>query len=351
MNSIPPPLPVATPAAPAPAPRRSRTWVVLIIAVLLLLLGISVMMNAGLSTALSQKLKHRGQFHTHAVDEFPSLTEVWSYGSGDTKVARIAVQGMIIRETQAGLFSTPINMVDSVLAQIRAAQADPEVRALIVEVDSPGGGITASDEIYRALNGFRDSDEERVVVVFMRDLAASGGYYVAMGGDWLIAQPTTVLGSIGVIMQSINMKGLSEKIGIHDVTIKSGANKDLLNPFTEVDPAQRALLQQMIDAMFEHFLGIVQENRPIPAEDLRKLADGRLFVAPQALDLKLVDQIGYWEDAMARTAELLEVDAIKVVRYEQHIDFFTWLTTVKSPLHPSAWMPDITPRFQYLWNP
>jgi protease-4 len=192
-----------------------------------------------------------------------------------------------------------------------------------------------------------------VVVVFMRDLAASGGYYVAMGGTWLIAQPTTVLGSIGVIMQTLNLKGLSEKIGITDVTIKSGANKDLLNPFTEVDPAQRALLQEMIDAMFEHFLSVVAKNRPaIPADRLRALADGRLFVSQQALDLKLVDQIGYWEDALAKTAELLGVESVKVIRYKQPIDFFTWLMSVRNPIRPERWLAShARPRFLYLWAP
>ncbi|HMP77128.1 MAG TPA: signal peptide peptidase SppA [Kiritimatiellia bacterium] len=345
MNLTPPPLPEP------PKPKRNTLLWILVILLGVLLVG-SLFVIAGLSAAVKDKFASRKHTHEHAVDEYPDLSEVWSYGDGDVKAARIAVEGVILRETQSGLFSTPVNMVDSVLAQIRAAQADDDVMALIVEVDSPGGGITASDEIYRALLGFRESAEGRVVVVFMRDLAASGGYYVAMGGDWLVAQPTTVLGSIGVIMQSLNMKGLSEKIGITDVTIKSGANKDLLNPFTDVDPAQRALLQEMIDAMYEHFLGIVKENRDIPEAELRKLADGRLFVAPQALDLNLVDQIGYWDDVLAKTAELLDVESVKVIRYEQEIDFFTWLMTVRSPISPNAWLPSLPrPRFLYLWTP
>lgn len=348
MNQLPPPLP------PAHPPRRNtHTAVWLLVILLCVLLVVSLLLNAGLSGALKQKIGARKASHEHAVDEYPNLTEVWSYGKGDVKAARIAVEGVILREVEQGLFATPLNMVDSVLAQIRAARADSDVRAIILEVDSPGGGITASDEIYRALVDFRDSDTNRVVVVFMRDLAASGGYYVSMGGNWLIAQPTTVLGSIGVIIQTLNLKGLSEKIGITDVTIKSGDNKDLLNPFTEVDPKQRALLQEMIDGMFEHFLGIVAHNRPmIPADKLRTLADGRLFVAQQALNLKLVDQIGYWDDVLAKTAELLDVESVKVVRYEQHIDFWTWLMTVRSPIQPTRWLSlHARPRFLYLWAP
>lgn len=347
MNATPPPLPQT---APPPPRRHTALWILL--ALFGLLLVGSLLVNAALSGAIRKKISQGTTTHNHAIDEFPDLTEIWSWGDGTAKVARIAVEGVILREAEAGMFSTPVNMVDSVLAQIRAAQADDEVRGIILEVDSPGGGITASDEIYRALLGFRDSSEERVVVVFMRDLAASGGYYVAMAGDWLIAQPTTVLGSIGVIMQSLNMKGLSEKIGVTDVTIKSGANKDLLNPFIEVDPAQRKLLQDMIDAMYEHFLAIVQEARPqIPASELRTLADGRLFVGPQAEKLKLVDEVGFWDDALARMAELLEVDSVKVIRYEQEVDFFSWLMTVRSPIQPFAWRAQLRPRFLYLWQP
>ncbi len=348
MSPIPPPLP----SHPAPK-RKTHAAVWLIIALLGILLIGSLILNAGLSGALKQKLSARKTTHVQPVDEYPDLKEIWSFGDGDVKAARIAVEGVILREIEGGLFSTPINMVESVLAQIRTARADSAVRAIILEVDSPGGGITASDEIYRALVDFRESDTGRVVVVFMRDLAASGGYYVAMGGTWLIAQPTTVLGSIGVIMQTLNLKGLSDKVGITDVTIKSGANKDLLNPFTEVDPAQRALLQEMIDSMYEHFLSIVAKNRPaIPADRLRALADGRLFVPHQALELKLVDQIGYWEDALAKTAELLGVESVKVIRYEQQIDFLTWLMSVRSPVRPAQWISShLRPRFLYLWAP
>lgn len=348
MNAYPPPLP-SEPRGRS----KSRAALLWIIVVLGVTLGISLLINAGLSKAMKKHFSLRKVTPERAVDEYPDLKEIWSYGDGEAKVARIAVEGLILRDVEKGLFATPLNMVDAVLAQIRAAKADTDVRGIILEVDSPGGGITASDEIYRALVDFRLSDTGRVVVVFMRDLAASGGYYVSMGGNWLIAQPTTVLGSIGVIMQTLNLKGLSEKLGITDVTIKSGRNKDLLNPFTDVDPAQRALLQEMIDAMFEHFLGVVAENRPhIPEDRLRALADGRLFVAQQALELGLVDEIGYWEDAIARAAALLDVPSVKVIRYEQHVDFWTWFLSVRNPIRPEAWLREhARPRFLYLWAP
>lgn len=338
-----------TTSSTAPARTSVGFWIV----ILLLGLGlfVSLVLNAGLMVALAGKSSHALVSGDRAVDEFPELTEVWSYGDGDVKAVRIQVSGVIMREAEEGFFATPQDKIELILAQVRAAQNDEDVKAIIVEVDSPGGGITASDEIYRALMDFKESADGRTVVVFMRDLAASGGYYVAMAGDWLIAQPTTVLGSIGVIMQSMNIKGLSEKIGVRDVTIKSGANKDLLNPFNDVDPAQRAILQEMIDAMYQHFLGIVQASRDIEPAKLKEMADGRIFVSQQALALKLVDQIGYWEDVLAKTAELLDVETVKVVRYEQHIDFMTWFLGVRQRLNPMSWFDLRGPRLLYLWQP
>jgi protease IV len=289
---------------------------------------------------------HRGE------DEFPALREIWSYGKGGCKVARIAVEGVIARDAGGGLFGMPMDRIEDILSQIRAAGNDEDVHAIIVEVDSPGGAITPSDEIYRALMNFKESDDERKVVVFVRDLAASGGYYVSMAGDWIVAEPTSVIGSIGVIIQSLNLKGLSEKVGISDTTIKSGANKDLLNPFVDLPPEQRELLQGLIDGMFEHFLGIVQESRGIEADELRKLADGRIFVAAQAKDLNLVDEIGYWDDAIAATKELLGEESVKVIRYERQTHFLDWLSSVESRASLSGWVLDQTrPSFLYLWRP
>ena len=336
---------------PAYRPHRSSAGFWIVIVLLVLGLGASLFLNIGLAAALFGKSASAFTDTDAGVDEFPQLQEVWSYGDGDVKAVRIALTGVIMREGDDGLFAAPQDRIAMIEAQIRAAQNDDDVKAIILEVDSPGGGITPSDELYRALMGFKESATGRVVVVFMRDLAASGGYYVAMAGDWLIAEPTTVVGSIGVIMQSLNLKGLSEKLGVRDVTIKSGANKDLLNPFNDVPPEQLALLQGMIDSMYEHFVGIVARSRSIELGELKKLADGRIFVAHEALDLKLVDQIGYWDDVLARTAAMLDVDQVKVVRYEHHTDFFEWFSSMRSSLKPSSWLDLHRPRLLYLWQP
>ena len=283
-------------------------------------------------------------------DEDPKLDETWSFGSGNVKVARIPLDGVIMRTEEEGFLTARSDMVASILTQVRAAERDPEMRAIILEVNSPGGGVTPSDEIYNALRGFRASRPDRRVVVFIRDLGASGAYYAAMAGDFIIAEPTAVVGSIGVIMQTMNFQGLSEKIGITDVTIKSGANKDMLNPFQPVNTNQVALLQKLIDEMQTRFSGIVTESRKLDPSAAAGLFDGRIFSASDALDKGLIDQIGYWNDALSCTAKLLDTGALKVIRYEPQRTFIEQLFEGKSPVV----LPNLklhSPQFLYLWKP
>jgi protease-4 len=282
-------------------------------------------------------------------DEMPKLDETWSFGSGDVKVVRIPLDGVIMRSEEGGLFSARSDMVENILTQVRVAEHDPDMRAIILEVNSPGGGVTPSDEIYNALRKFRESRPDRRIVVFIRDLGASGAYYASMAADCIIAEPTAVIGSIGVIMQSMNFQGLSEKVGIKDVTIKSGANKDMLNPFRAVDTNQVALLQTLIDEMQSRFRGIVANARKLDptAPDL---FDGRIFSASNALDKGLIDEIGYWNDALAHTAQLLDTGALRVVRYEPQRTFFEQLIDGKT----SIALPNLklhSPQFLYLWKP
>jgi len=334
-------------------PRRSPFyWIFLILVVIAL--GMSILLNIGLGAALmvsAPGMPHLDGEET-AVDQFPEFDEEWSYGDGEAKVVRMLLSGLITRDGEAGLLHAGRDMIEDLTLAIRAATADGDVRAIILEVDSPGGAITPSDELYNELMRFKQSAEGRKVVIFMRDLAASGGYYVALAGDRLIAQPTTVVGSIGVIMQSLNWKTLSDKIGVTDTTIKSGDNKDLLNPFQPTNAQQIALLQDMIDAMHARFRGLVGMHRGIDDENLKTLADGRVFTATQALEHNLIDEIGYWDDAVASTAELLGVDAVKVVRYYRPYEFWDYLMAIRNPIDLiRSGLIEPPSRPQYLWRP
>jgi protease-4 len=254
------------------------------------------------------------------VDECPNLVEVWSSGTGEVKVARILVRGLILLDTP-GLFSEG-GSASAALRAIKRATVDPDVRGIILDVDSGGGGITASDILYQALLDFKRKGEGRVVVAQFGDVAASGAYYIALAADKIVAHPTTLTGSIGVIMQSYNIRDLAAKLGITDVTIKSGANKDLLNPFGELTNEQRAMLQGVVDALQDRFVALTAERRNLDESVVRAIADGRVFLAAEALKHGLIDQVGYAEDVDLLAASLLETNAVRVIRYEEPTGLF-----------------------------
>ncbi|MDD3440711.1 MAG: S49 family peptidase, partial [Kiritimatiellae bacterium] len=192
-----------------------------------------------------------------------------------------------------------------------------------------------------------------VLTVLVHDLAASGGFYIALPADRIVAQPTAMVGSIGVLMQTLNIQGLGEKLGVTDTTIKSGRNKDMLNPFRPVDPEQVRLLQTSVDAMHDRFVELVAEGRNLSKTKVRALADGRLFTAREALDLRLVDAIGYWEDALAETAGLLGVETVRVVAYRDDTGLLAQFFGVRSPLPGlhALLSAAAVPRRLYLWRP
>jgi protease-4 len=289
------------------------------------------------------------------VDEFPQLERTWSYGSGDTTVVRIPIFGVITRSASSGMFGELSDPVGDVLACIQDATQDEEVMAIILEVDSPGGEVTASDVIYKALLDFKKAKKGRKVVALFGDVAASGAYYIAMAADYILVQPTTITGSIGVLISTMNFKELGDRFGVKDVTIKSGANKDLLNPLGEVTSAHLAIMQGVVDEIYGRFVSLVAEGRKLPLPEVRALADGRILTAKQAVDAKLVDGVGYWDDAVKKTAELVGVKTVKVFRYEQKESLWDLLRAtsrsrlsvdgLKGLLEPKS------PKLMYLWKP
>ena len=334
--------------ASPPHGRHVSFWIVIVL--LLVVLGISLAINLAAVGALagSAPRAHDGW----GEDEYPRFTETHSYGSGTAKVVRIWFTGILTRELDGGWLGS-FDPVEDCLRQIRAARQDNQVSAIILEVDSPGGDVTAADEIHRELQMFKASREGRKIVALVHDMAASGGYYISLPADRILAQPTALVGSIGVILQTLNVQGLSEKIGVTDTTIKSGKNKDMLNPFRAVDPEQVQLLQASIDAMHDRFVDLVAAGRSLKKSELKPLADGRLFTADEALSHRLVDGIGYWDDALDETCGLLGVDDVLVVTYETEKTFFEQLFGVRAPRLglKSLFSAAATPRRQYLWRP
>ena len=286
-------------------------------------------------------------------DEFPAFRETPSWGSSGPKVVRIDLDGEISRSAPSSPFSRSHDPVELVLRQIRCAAADPDAAAILLEVDSPGGGLTASDEIYHELLRFKKADTNRVVVGLVHDMAASGAYYALLPADHIVAQPTALIGSVGVILPSVNAAALADRLGVADASVKSGDNKDLLNPLRPVDPAHVAILQTAIDASYERFLSLVAAHRHRSLKHFRPLCDGRVFPVSEALQNGFVDSVGYREDALGVLASLLEVPEVRLVRYERPSSLLDDLFSLAAPFHSlSAALAPFSSRSPLaLWKP
>jgi protease-4 len=230
---------------------------------------------------------------------------------GDTdKVALIVMRGLISSSLPGNVGES---MVDDLRTALEQAREDNRVKAVVLEIDSPGGEVTASDEIYNAVVKTR---ARKPVVIYMDTLAASGGYYVSCGGKFLMANETTITGSIGVIIQTLNYEQLFNKVGLASVVFKSGKFKDMLNGARPITPEERELVQSFVMNTYEKFLGIVSKERHLPADMLRNtVADGRILSGKDALEHKLIDGLGQIEDAFAKARELGDAPDAKVVKY------------------------------------
>jgi protease-4 len=232
------------------------------------------------------------------------------------KIALISLRGLI---TSAEPGAVGESAIDDLKIQLQQAAEDEKVKAVVLYVDSPGGEVTASDILYNAVRKVR---EKKPVVVYMGALAASGGYYVSCGGSWLIANETTLTGSIGVIMQSLNYEQLFGKLGLATVTFKSGAFKDMLSGSRQMTDAEKEYVQNLIMQTYGKFVGIVARERKIDETELRNgIADGRVVSGKDALAAKLVNGLGEIEDAYAKAMELAKIKNASIIRYESPFHF------------------------------
>ena len=213
---------------------------------------------------------------------------------GGEKVGVIRIEGVITdsRET---------------IEELRRFRDNPSIKAVVLRIDSPGGGVVPSQEIHAELLKAR-KDGRLKVVASMGNLAASGGYYIAVATDKIVANPGTLTGSIGVIMELANVQGLLEKVGVQSVVIKSGRYKDLASPFRAMSAEDRALLQSVLDDVHDQFIRAVAAGRALKVEQVRDLADGRIFTGRQARTAKLVDELGDLQDSIKLAARLVGIE-------------------------------------------
>jgi len=314
-------LPPPQPGMPGPRPQmqsqfvraRPRTgmWRTLGLLVFVGVIGFNLLLFLGMFGLVGG-----GNKDPHGVHEYARES-----GDGGMKIAVIPIDGVIMEGGGGGLFGgggvDPVSLVEDGL---KRAKNDDSVVAVILQVNSPGGGVTASDYIYDAIKRFKQ-ESGKPVVVFMKDLAASGGYYVSAPADYIIASPTTLTASIGVVIQGFNFHGtLTEVAKGQDATIKAGGNKAMGSMFADPKSEEyiegRKLLQDLVDEMHGRFKGIVKEGRGSKLKaDWETYADGRIVSAKQAKEIGLVDDIGYFADARKKAEELGNTSGATIVEY------------------------------------
>jgi protease-4 len=313
--------------------------------------AISVLLLQGCSSLLTIEL----------VPRIRPLHEETVEGKGRAKILLMDVSGVLSDESASIALTTPppkVPIVARVREELQKAEGDDDIKALVVRINSPGGTITASDLIYREIVAFKAHKKVPVVAVMM-DVAASGGYYAALAADTIIALPTTVTGSIGVIMLTLNAQGLMEKIGVAPLAIKSADKKDAGSPFRQLTAEERAIFQSVIDQMYARFVGLIVEHRKIPEERVRAFADGRIYTAEQAKALGLVDSIGYMDDVVASARKAAGLEEAKIIMYHRPREYRSNFYSA-SPATPgleaslgslAALVSGTGPRFMYLWWP
>ena len=292
-------------------------------------------------------------------DASEPLEEMTIEGDGADKVLVVSISGVISDRPGRRLVSTRPSSVQEVVAHLRLAEKDDHVKAVLLKIDTPGGTTTASDILYHEILDFKKRTGKTIVVCMM-DLATSGGYYVALPADLIVAHPTTVTGSIGVILMRPNVSGLMETLGIGVAVNKSGVNKDMGSPFRPVSPAEDNLLQGLVDTLGQRFIDLVAEHRKLNAAQRTKVADARVFLAADALAAGLVDRIGYLQDAVDAAKKMagMEKNSRVVVYRRTRYPDDNLYNTLGSRRPPAAVLLDTGPLgdifaleagFYYIW--
>ena len=233
------------------------------------------------------------------------------------KVVVVDVDGLLFNQRGDGLFGPHDNPVSLFVEKIDKAEKDLQVRALVLRINSPGGGVTASDIMYRRLAQFK-KERKVPVIAAIEDVGASGGYYIACGADTIMAAPTSITGSIGVIVQTFSLSGTMAKLGIDTKAITSGPMKDMGSPLKPLSADDQKVLQEMVTEFYGRFLDIVAAGRPkMKREDVKKLADGRIYTGAQAAADGLVDTVGDVKDAITEAKQRAGITAARVVMYDR----------------------------------
>jgi protease-4 len=288
------------------------------------------------------------------------LKEEQLSGSGAAKVLVVELSGLISSQEGSGLVPQP-NLLAQVKEELSRAAEDDQVKALVLRINSPGGTVTASDILYHEVRVFKEKRKIPVVASIM-DVGASGGYYVAAAADKILVHPSSVTGSLGVIMLTMNARGLLEKVGVEATAVTSGPKKDMGSPFRAMTDEERAIFQGVIDSFYERFLTVIREGRPnLTPEQIRKLADGRIYSGEQAQAAGLVDAVGYLDDAIELAKKDAGLTEARVVVYRRPGEYRPNIYArflggggglgELASLDLMTMVRGGTPQFMYLWMP
>jgi protease-4 len=297
---------------------------------------------------------------------FPSaadpLNEYTLAGEEKGKVLVIPIRGTISDAPKRQFIITRPSMVQEVVSQLRKAQKDPEVKALVLKINSPGGSVTASDILYNEIVAFKQKTKVKVVVVMM-GVAASGGYYISLPADYILAHPTSITGSVGVLFLRPDVVGLMDKIGIEVEVSKTGKNKDMGSPFRQATAEERQIIKDMSDQLGKRFLDRIAEHRKIDPQRMKEISSARIFLAEDALKLGMVDRVGYIGEAVnlaKKLAELPENAKVVVYRRTEYPDDNLYNTSTSHyegrglsivSLDLPASLTSFQAGFYYLWQP
>lgn len=278
-----------------------------------------------------------------------------------TKIAIIEVEGMLLNARTGGFLQPSENKLSLFTQEMARAARDPMVKAVVLRINSPGGTVTCSDNMYEVVKDFR-KQTGKPVIASTQEVCASGAYYIACAADEIVANPTSVVGSVGVILTTLDVSGTMSKLGIRAEAITSGPLKDMGSPFKPLDPGAREVMQGLIDDYYARFVSVVTTNRRQLTEpqDLKTATDGRVFSGEQALKLRLVDRLGRLEDAIDLAREKSKSPNARAILYRRPYGYGGSIHASTPPNTPQAHVLQIQlpesdlllPRgFYYLWRP
>jgi protease-4 len=302
---------------------NKKRWFSIIIAIALL--GFSLITNTIIPNEIEEAESLLDSSLFADMDGFEEV--IIEDGNLDDKIAVFELNGVIQDVDDTGSMFSDVGYNHKVfLDMLDYAKNDASVKGIILKVNSPGGGVYESAQIHKKLLEIKN-EAKIPVYVSMGSMAASGGYYISAPADKIFASPETITGSLGVIMQSLNVTGLAKKYGVTYDTIKSGQYKDIMNPVREMTKEERDILQSMVQNSYNNFVDVIAEGRGLDKTEVRKIADGRIYDGIQAEKLNLVDKLGYEEDAIKDMRKKYKLSDAQVIKYETPFSFSSFFQT------------------------